>query len=73
MAKMKNVFIGCPVQVKGSSEVGIISSLDNSDNTAWITYPFQCDQRNGWRAVEDLKLAPFPDPHKVVAHLDRFV
>ena len=82
MAKMKNLFIGCPVQVKGSSEaICIITGLDDSDHTAWITYPAQCyradgwqdiDRADGWRRVEDLKLATFPDPHKVVAHLERF-
>ena len=73
MAKIKNLFIGCPVQVKGNSEVGFVSSIDNSDNTAWITYPIHCGQSDGWRMVEDLKLTPFPDPNKVMDHIERFI
>ena len=73
MAKLKNLFIGCPVQVKQCTlYTGVVADVDMSDGTAWVSFPTQDDQDDGWFDIEDLKLAPFPEPEKVVDHLEKF-
>ena len=73
MAKLKNIFIGCPVTVKGEEfGAGIVASIDEPNHTAWICFPHGTDSDNdGWQDVRDLKLAQFTEPHKVVSHLEK--
>lgn len=74
MAKLKNLFIGCPVTVKGGdSEVGIVASIDTEEGSAWISFPNDADSDDGWKDFNDLKLAQFAEPEKVANHLEKFL
>ena len=66
MANVKNLFVGCPVTVKGcDQEVKFVETLCIEEQDVYLF-------NNGWFKAHELKLAPFPDPDAIARHLERF-
>lgn len=72
MAEIKNLFVGCPVVVKGRENDGprIVVHIDAEELAIYaLSLKTQYHARF---APDDLKLIPFLDPEKVLAHINRF-
>ena len=70
MAKMRDLFLGCPVTMKGGdkSNVYFVATIDLNDNTVWISGDFY----EGWYKPSELVRVPYPDAKSVGAHLNKF-
>ena len=70
MAKMRDLFLGCPVALKRGDKTTVyfIATIDRDDNTVWISG----DNNEGWYKPSELVRVPYPDARLVDAHLDKF-
>lgn len=68
MAKIKNLFVGCPVRSKADDLLGIVILLSD-DDTCLVNYP--CFG-SFWHKIKEVQLMPFAEPSKVWNHLNRF-
>ena len=71
MAKIKNLFVGCPVLVKGLEEENprIIVYIDADEKSICVLS--LVTQHHAWYVPKELKLLPFAEPEKVRTHLNR--
>lgn len=72
MAKIKNLFVGCPVVVKGLEDEGpqIIVYIDADGKSIRVLHLKA--QIYTWYVPDDLRLLPFAEPEKIHNHLERF-
>ena len=72
MAKLKNLFVGCPVLVKGLEEEGprIVVYIDADEKSICVLS--LVSQHHAWYEPDELRLLSFAEPEKVCAHLARF-
>lgn len=74
MAKLKNLFVGCPVTHKDHPNiVGVVVILVIDPTTeAYVSWANNAELIDSFYHVAALRLAPFPDAGKVFRHLNRF-
>ena len=72
MDKLKNMFVGCPVLVKGLEDEGprIIVYIDADEKTICVLH--LKSQFHAWYTPKELRLLSFAEPEKVRDHLERF-
>lgn len=71
MAKMKNLFVGCPVvHKKGDPDnLMFVAELDQNDATAYCASGL--DGGALWYAAEGLRIGKYPEPDKVIYRANR--
>lgn len=62
MAKMKNLFVGCPVEYKGRDSTLFVLELDHEDATVYCSG----EGGTGWYASQNLRISKWPDPDRVI-------
>ena len=75
MAKLKNLFVGCPVTHKDApGTLGIAIRILDTTSVAkvFICWESNSDLDDEWYKIDAVKLAPFPDADKAFHHLNLF-